>query len=55
MPGFARYDALLQRPGKHKTGKSCRYVNKLADVHLPTLRELVRASVQAMRRKCGAA
>lgn len=55
MPGFADYGAMLQRLGKHRTGKSCLYINKLADVHLPTLRQLVRASVQAIRQKYGVA
>ncbi|MDE0061535.1 MAG: DUF1801 domain-containing protein, partial [Gammaproteobacteria bacterium] len=27
MPGFARYESLLARLGKHRTGKSCLYVN----------------------------
>lgn len=35
--------ALLDRLGKHKVGKSCLYVNKLADVDEDVLRELVRA------------
>jgi hypothetical protein len=45
-PGFERYDALLAKLGRFKTGKSCLYVNKLEDVDLDTLRELVRQSVQ---------
>ena len=49
MAGFEEYDDLLQRLGKHKTGKSCLYVNKLADVDLQVLRELVQASVEHMR------
>jgi len=49
MAGFEEYDDLLERLGKHKTGKSCLYVNKLADVDLQVLRELVRASVEHMR------
>jgi hypothetical protein len=45
MSGFEGYDSLLSRLGKHKTGKSCLYINKLADVDLATLRELVAQSV----------
>ncbi len=48
MPGFEHYDELLGRLGKHKTGKSCLYINKLADVDQDTLRELVRQSVAHM-------
>ena len=51
MPGFAGCAELLERLGKHKTGKSCLYVNKLDDVDGDVLRELVRESVQAMRAK----
>jgi len=29
-PGF-EHDALMKKLGKHKTGKSCLYINKLAD------------------------
>jgi len=46
MPGFGRYEELLGRLGKHKTGKSCLYVNKLADVDEAVLRELIRLSAR---------
>ncbi len=48
MPGFEQYGALMEKLGKYKTGKSCLYINKLDDVDLPTLRKLVRLSVQHM-------
>ncbi len=51
MPGFSAYGELMKKLGKHKTGKSCLYINKLEDVHLPTLRKLVRESVKSMRKK----
>lgn len=51
MPGFSAYDELMEKLGKHKTGKSCLYINKLDDVHLPTLRKLVRESFRAMKKK----
>ena len=51
MPGFDRYDDLMGRLGKFKTGKSCLYINKLADVDLEVLRELMTLSVQYMRDK----
>jgi hypothetical protein len=44
----ARSEALLARLGKHKTSKACLYVNKLADVDMGVLEELVRHSVEAM-------
>ncbi len=51
MPGFADYPKQLARLGKHKTGKSCLYLNKLADVDLDVLSELVRASIAEMRKR----
>ena len=48
MSGFEQYDDLLQRLGKHSTGKGCLYIKKLQDVDLATLRELVRRSAEHM-------
>lgn len=53
MAGFSEYEALLAKLGKHKTGKSCLYVNRLADVDMKILERLVRASVKYMRAKYG--
>lgn len=49
MWGAGDYDALLSKLGKHKTGKSCLYVNRLEDVDEDVLRELVKRSVEHMR------
>jgi hypothetical protein len=46
--GFDDYDSLLDDLGKYKTGKSCLYINKLEDVDLETLRELIKQSVEHM-------
>lgn len=51
MAGFAGRDALLAKLGKHKTGKACLYINKLADVDEKVLRELISRSVRYMREK----
>ncbi len=48
MPGFEQYNDLLSKLGKHKTGKSCLYINKLDDVDLDVLRELVAQSADYM-------
>ena len=48
MAGFAEYDDLMARLGKHTTGKSCLYIKKLADVDLDVLRELVARSAVHM-------
>jgi hypothetical protein len=43
MAGFSGCDEIMARLRKHKTGKSCLYVNKLADIDLDVLRELIEA------------
>jgi len=49
MAGFAQYDELLARLGKHSTGGSCLYIKKLQDIDLAVLRELVSQSVAHMK------
>lgn len=49
MAGFREYDDLMARLGKHKTGKSCLYVNTLKDIDMGILEELVKRSVAYMR------
>ena len=50
MTGFEQYEGLLSRLGKFTTGKSCLYIKRLSDIDLPTLKELVQASVDHMTR-----
>lgn len=50
MGGLSAHEALLQKLGKHKTGKGCLYVNKLDDIDLPTLRKLVVEGVKRARK-----
>lgn len=49
MAGFERYPELMAKLGKYKTGKSCLYVKRLADVDLRVLKELVSESVKFMK------
>lgn len=49
--GFASRDALMARLGKHKTGASCLYINKLADIDMTVLEELARESLAVMDAK----
>lgn len=51
MPGFSEFADQLARLGKHKHSKSCLYLNKLDDVDLEVLAELVRESVTVMRER----
>jgi hypothetical protein len=39
--------AALQKLGKHKTGVGCLYINKLAEVDLKTLQEIITASLKS--------
>lgn len=45
MPGYADYSDLLKDLGKHKLGKSCLYVNKLADIDVAVLERLIKQGV----------
>ncbi len=49
MAGFDRFEDLMAKLGKHKTGKSCLYVKRLADVDEELLRQLVSESVTVIR------
>lgn len=49
MDGFAKYEPLLTRLGKHKTGKSCLYIDKLGNVDVNVLKKLVKQSVQHVK------
>lgn len=49
MDGFDRYDELMGKLGKYKTGKSCLYVKRLSDVDMDVLKELISTSVAHMR------
>lgn len=51
MPGYADFSGILARLGKHKIGKNCLYINKLADIDLDVLKELVRAGLDDLGRR----
>ncbi|MBL1240468.1 MAG: DUF1801 domain-containing protein [OCS116 cluster bacterium] len=53
MPGFEAYQDKLAKLGKHKTGKSCLYINKLADIDEGVLREIIKISIDVMNEKYG--
>ena len=48
---FDKKEELLQKFGKHKTGKGCIYLKKLEDINVPVLKEMITISVQNMREK----
>ncbi|MDW3177308.1 MAG: DUF1801 domain-containing protein [Acidimicrobiia bacterium] len=49
MPGYEDLTDQLARLGKHKIGKSCLYINKLADVDQGVLEEMITISINKMR------
>ena len=51
MSGFEKYEKLLENLGKFKTGKSCLYINKLKDVDIRILKELILESVEHMKKE----
>jgi hypothetical protein len=53
MAGVGRYKTLLAKLGKYKTGGSCLYIKRLADVNVTVLRQLVSASVRRMTQARG--
>jgi uncharacterized protein DUF1801 len=48
MMGFERHRDLMEKLGKHSTGKSCLYIKRLSDIHVPTLRKLIRTSIKEL-------
>jgi len=42
--GIAEHEAALKKLGKHKTGVGCLYINKLEDVDLKVLKEMIETS-----------
>ena len=51
MPGFDRYEELMEQLGKYTTGKSCLYLKKLEDVDMVILKELVQDAYAYIQRK----
>ena len=49
LSGFTRFEDLMSRLGRHKTGKSCLYIRRLEDIDMKVLEELIRESVQYVR------
>lgn len=49
IPGFRHFEPLMNKLGKYKTGKSCLYIKRLADVDEKVLKQLIVGSVNHMR------
>ncbi|WP_313800783.1 DUF1801 domain-containing protein [Cytobacillus sp.] len=48
-PGETKREQLLKCFGKHTTGKACVYINKIADIDVNILKELIIESVKFLR------
>nr|MCU0240050.1 DUF1801 domain-containing protein [Pyrinomonadaceae bacterium] len=53
VDGFEKYEDLMSKLGKHKTGKSCLYINKLSDIDERILNTLIELSVKHFNDKYG--
>ncbi|HRO48371.1 DUF1801 domain-containing protein [Agriterribacter sp.] len=42
---FDGKEALLKQFGKHKTGKACIYIKKLADINIEVLKKMITSSI----------
>ena len=51
MMGLDKDDELMKQLGKHSVGKSCLYIKRLSDIHVPTLKKLIKASVKQVQGK----
>lgn len=51
MAGFSERMDLVERLGKIKTSKACLYINKLADIDMEILEQLICADLEIMNRR----
>jgi len=49
MMGYTKHTELLEKLGKHSGGKSCLYIKRLSDIHVPTLKKLIKISVKDLQ------
>jgi len=50
MRGFEGSGALLKKLGKFEMSVACLYIKRLDDVHVPTLKKLIRGSMKYMKK-----
>lgn len=51
MGGMLEEQDLLKKLGKHKAGKGCLYVKKLSDVDVKVLEQIIKKSVDYLKKK----
>jgi hypothetical protein len=48
--GAEEQNSLLEKLGKHKTGKGCLYINKLSDVNEDVLKKIIKTGYDYMKK-----
>jgi len=43
MMGFEKHADLMKQLGKYSNAKSCLYIKRLSDIHVPTLKKLIKS------------
>jgi hypothetical protein len=51
MSGFEKSNKLMKNLGKYKTGKSCLYINKLDEVNLKVLKQIIETSTNSFTKQ----
>ncbi|MDQ0226304.1 DUF1801 domain-containing protein [Metabacillus niabensis] len=49
--GDTKREELLKKLGKHTSGKACVYINKVADIDVTILKELIKQSITFLKEK----
>ena len=49
MMGFAKHTELMEKLGKYSNAQSCLYIKRLSDIHVPTLKKLIKISVKDLK------
>jgi hypothetical protein len=52
-PGLDDIENLREKLGKHRVGKGCIYINKLTDVDIDVLKEIIRKSIEVLEKRYG--
>jgi hypothetical protein len=50
LGSFNKHPDLMEKLGKHTVGKGCLYIKRLDDIHLPTLKKLLRESIKETKK-----
>lgn len=51
MPGYTDFGPLLEKLGPYTKGKSCLHIKRLEQIHMPTLKKLIKAGYKDMEKR----